>query len=88
MQNKNNKIPSISADRLDSDNIPNTTPNFTKEEQNINAFLKGKEAVQAITLRLPSNMYQQLRQVAFQKEIKINTIIVKLVSEYLEKQQQ
>jgi hypothetical protein len=83
MKNKNNKIPSISVDRLDTNDTLKTTQNFTKEEQNVNSFLKGRESVQAITLRLPNNMYKHLRQVAFQKEIKINKIIVKLVSEYL-----
>lgn len=39
--------------------------------------------VQALSIRLPVDIYKQLREVAFKKNEKMNVIIVGLVKQYL-----
>lgn len=41
--------------------------------------------VQVLTIRLPVNVYKELREVAFRKNEKMNRIIVELVEHYLNK---
>jgi hypothetical protein len=79
---KRKKIPQISLDRLDSTN-PNHVVGTNKEEKTAYAFMKGKEQVQPLTLRLPLEVYQDLREYAFKNRIKINQLVVKLVKEHL-----
>ena len=82
MEKKINKIPIITEGRLNSsENLKNN--NLVREEPAVKAFLKGKEPIQAITLRFPQSLYKLLRKVAFNKEEKINKIIVRIVHDYL-----
>lgn len=80
-ENKRNRIPSISPERLDTSHADNTISN-TREEQKTLAFLKGREVTQPFTIRIPKVVYQELRKIAFDKNIKINQIIVSLIKEY------
>lgn len=79
---KKNKIPVISEERLSFASKVNST----SQESIVQAFLKGKEPIQAITIRFPITMYKQLKRVAFDKEDKMNRIIVNIVGEYLDKE--
>lgn len=79
---KRNKIPSISPERLD-DSPGDTFVGNTRKEQNVHAFLKGKEPVQPFTIRMPVTLYQELRKTAFDKSEKINQIIISLIKDYI-----
>lgn len=78
---KKNKIPTISAERLNTFQT-NTIVGNSKEERAAHAFLKGKELTQPFTIRIPKTLYQELRKIAFDRNEKINQIIVKLIKEY------
>lgn len=82
IEKKRNKIPSISPERLDTSE-GNTLIGNTREEQKAHAFLKGKEVTQPFTIRIPTNLYQDLRKTAFEKNIKINQIIISLIKDYI-----
>jgi len=81
--NKKNTIPSITKDRLDNSIISNTRPTSSKEQQ-VYAFLKGKESVQPLTTRIPKELYSQFRKIAFDKNLKMNQIIIDLIKDYIE----
>ncbi len=80
---KKNKIPQISPDRIDNSGELKNSIGYTKEDQNVKSFLKGKKPIQAITLRFPKDIYKNLRKIAFEEETKINKIVVQLVEEYV-----
>ena len=82
MNNQRNKIPSITKDRLDSNGELALKPTSI-EEQKIHAFLKGKEPIQTFTARIPKKLYSQFRKIAFDKDIKMNQIIVQLIKDYV-----
>lgn len=44
---------------------------------------QAEPAVQALSIRLPVDMYKQLREAAFKNNEKMNVIIVGLVKQYL-----
>ena len=79
-----NRIPVISPERIDTQPL-NTVVGNTKEEKLAYAFLKGKEPTQPFTIRMPIVVYQELRQIAFNKNEKINQIIISLIREYNDK---
>ena len=81
-ENKRNKIPSISPERLDVSDI-SPLIGSTREEQKAQAFLKGKEITQPFTIRIPTGLYQDLRKLAFDKNEKINPIIIELIKNYI-----
>ena len=81
-QDKRNKIPTISPERLDTSEH-NTIVNNTKKERVAIAFVKEKEITQPFTIRIPIDEYQQIRRIAFDKDIKINQIIIGLIKEYI-----
>ena len=81
---KKNKIPVISEERLSFASKVSST--IASQESLVQAFLKGKEPTQAITIRFPVAMYKRLKRVAFDKEDKMNRIIVHIVGEYLDKE--
>ena len=81
-QDKRNKIPTISPERLDKTEY-NTVVSNTKKERVAIAFVKEKEITQPFTIRIPIAEYQQIRRIAFDKDIKINQIIVGLIKEYV-----
>jgi predicted HicB family RNase H-like nuclease len=82
IENKRNKIPAISPERLDTTEC-DASVGSTREEQKALAFLKGKEVTQPFTIRIPTSLYQELRKAAFDKNIKINQIIVGLIKNYI-----
>lgn len=81
-KDKRNKIPSISLERLDTSDA-NTIIGNTREEQKAQAFLKGKEITQPFTIRIPMGLYTDLRTLAFEKNEKINPIIINLIKGYI-----
>lgn len=81
-QDKRNKIPTISPERLDTSEH-NTIVSNTKKERVAIAFVKEKEITQPFTIRIPIAEYQQIRKIAFDKDIKINQIIIGLIKEYI-----
>ena len=81
-QDKRNKIPTISPERLDISEH-NTVISNTKKERAAIAFVKDKEMTQPFRIRIPIAEYQQIRRIAFDKNIKINQIIVGLIREYI-----
>jgi hypothetical protein len=81
-EKKSNKIPSISPERVDQ-SPANTSVGSTKEEQVAHAFVKGKEAVQPFTVRLPVGLYGELRELAFKDKTKINHIVIRLIRDYV-----
>lgn len=81
-KDKRNKIPSISLERLDTSDA-NTIIGNTREEQKAQAFLKGKEITQPFTIRIPMGLYKDLRKLAFEKNEKINPIIINLIKGYI-----
>jgi hypothetical protein len=81
-QDKRNKIPTISPERLDTSEH-NTIVSNTKKERVAIAFVKEKEITQPFTIRIPIDEYQQIRKIAFDKDIKINQIIIGLIKEYI-----
>lgn len=78
-----NRIPIISPERINNEPL-NTLIGSTKEEKTAYAFLKGKEQTQPFTIRIPIKVYQELRQIAFDKNEKINQIIISLIRGYNE----
>jgi len=82
--NKKNTIPSITKDRLDNSITLNTRPTSSQEQQ-VYAFLKGKESVQALTTRIPKELYSQFRKIAFDNNLKMNQIIIDLIRDYIKK---
>lgn len=85
LKNKKNTIPSISQDRLNSSFTLSTKPS-SSEEREVYSFLKGKEPVQSLTTRIPKEIYLRFRQIAFDKNLKMNQIIVKFIRSYVEKE--
>jgi len=81
-QDKRNKIPTISPERLDN-SAHNVVISNTKTDRVAIAFVKEKEITQPFTIRIPIAEYQQIRRIAFDKDIKINQIIVGLIKEYI-----
>ena len=82
MSNQRNKIPSITEGRLDNNIELGLKPTSTQDKK-IQAFLKGKEATQTFTTRIPKELYTQFRKTAFDKNIKMNQIVVQLIKDYL-----
>lgn len=82
---KNSHKPIISADRLDT-TPADTFVGHTKEDRNAHAFIKDKEPIQSLSVRLPTSMHKELRKLAFETEESLNQIIVKAIREYLNKQ--
>lgn len=82
-EKKQRKIPSISPDRVDQ-SPPNTAVGSTKKDQMAHAFVKGKETIQRLTIRIPVSMYDDLCDVAFKKgRLKLNHIVLKLLRDYI-----
>ncbi len=82
MNNSNKKIPSISEDRLDNNIELDLTLSSTGNKQ-INDFLKGRELTQPFTTRIPKDLYTQFRKIAFDRNIKMNQIVVQLIKDYV-----
>lgn len=81
-KDKRNKIPSISLERLDTSDA-NPIIGNSREEQKAQAFLKGKEITQPFTIRIPIGLYTDLRKLAFEKNGKMNPIIINLIKDYI-----
>jgi hypothetical protein len=81
-QDKRSKIPTISPERL-GNSEHNVVISNTKKERAAIAFVKEKEITQPFTIRIPIAEYQQIRRIAFDKDVKINQIIVGLIREYI-----
>lgn len=82
-ETRRNKIPTISAERLD------TSPGkylveSDKKEKSVQAFLKNKEPIQSFTIRMPVTTYQDFRKIAFNKNEKMNQILIHLVKGYID----
>ena len=82
MNNKRNRIPTITEDRIDL-TLPLVERPITAEDIRINNLLKGKESTQVLTTRIPKNLYKIFREIAFKKNIKMNKIVVGLIEEYI-----
>lgn len=80
--NNNKKIPSITSDRLDSSTKIEINTASLKEQQ-IQAFLKGKELTQTFTTRIPKELYSKFRKIAFEKNVKMNQVVVQLIRNYV-----
>lgn len=85
LKNKKNTIPSISQDRLNNSFTLSAKPS-SSEERDVYSFLKGKEPVQNLTTRIPKEIYLRFRQIAFDKNLKMNQIIVQFIRSYVEKE--
>lgn len=82
MSNKSRRIPTISKERLDLTQ-GNTIVGTTKEEQRAQKFIKGLEPTHAFTLRLPVSMYEKLRTLAFESNLKMTRIVLDALKEHL-----
>jgi hypothetical protein len=82
MNNKRNKIPSITEDRIDNNVELGSKPTTAKDKE-IQSFLKGKESTQAFTTRIPKELYNKFRKMAFDKDIKMNQVVVQLIRNYV-----
>ncbi|MDR3131595.1 MAG: hypothetical protein LBU02_00635 [Rickettsiales bacterium] len=79
---KSRRVPVISKDKLDE--MPsNSAVGYEREDQWANAFIKKMEQTHQLTVRLPLNLYQKLREAAFRTEDKMTPIIIKAVEEYI-----
>ena len=47
--------------------------------------MKNKKPIQAVSIRLPISMHQELRKLAFETEDSLNQIILKAIKEYLKR---
>ena len=83
-QNRSKRIPTVSENRLDS-NQSVSAIGYSKEEQQAQSFIKGKEPVQPLTLRLPISIYSKLREIAFKQEEKITHVIIRSIKEHIKK---
>ena len=83
--NKKNKIPSITKERLDDTITSNVRPTSSQDQQ-VYAFLKGKESVQPLTTRIPKELYAKFRKIAFDKNLKMNQIIIDLIKDYTKRE--
>lgn len=86
-KNKKNSIPSISEDRLDNNFTLTAKPSSAKE-RDVYSFLKGKEPIQTLTTRIPKELYSRFRQIAFDKNQKMNQIIVHFIKNYVDEEMQ
>ena len=82
---RSTKIPAISPDRID-ETSGNVFVENSKAEKKAHAFVKGKEAIQPFTIRMPRNLYQEIREIAFKKDAKINHIVIQLLREYIQQE--
>lgn len=80
--NKNTKIPYITKDRLDS-SIEMRINTVSAQDKQIQSFLKGKESTQTLTTRIPRELYSKFRKISFDKNVKMNQIIVQLIKNYV-----
>ncbi len=83
MNNKRNRIPTISNDRIDT-TVSIIEKSMTAEDIRINNILKGKNSIQSLTIRIPKNIYKVFREIAFKKDIKMNQIIISFIENYIE----
>jgi hypothetical protein len=82
LEQKRKRIPQISSERLDT-TLPNVSTGNSKEELLAHAFIKGKEPIQSMTLRLPLGLYKNLREIAFKTDDKISRLILSAIKKYL-----
>lgn len=80
---RRNKIPTISEERLDTSQ-GDYKMEHSKNERNVQAFLKNKELTQPFTIRIPIATYQNFRRIAFDKNQKMNQILVDLIKKYID----
>ena len=82
MSDKKLKIPSISPDRIDR-STGNFSVGTTKEDLAAHAFVKGKDPVQSLTIRLPMPLYNEVRELAFKDKTKITHIIIRSIRDHI-----
>lgn len=76
------RVPTVSEGRL-NEASSNSAVSYKKEDQQANAFIRRLEPTQPLTLRLPLNLHQKLREIAFKTEDKITRIVIKAVEEHI-----
>ncbi|RYE05552.1 MAG: hypothetical protein EOP33_05250 [Rickettsiaceae bacterium] len=80
---RRNKIPIISEERLDISQ-KDCKIEHSKNERDVQAFLKNRELTQPFTIRIPIAAYQSFRRIAFDKNQKMNQILVDLIKKYID----
>lgn len=66
-------------------NSASSTLSYRKEFQRERAFIKERKPTHSLLLKLPLDLHQKLREVAFKTEDKITPIIIKAIEEYIRK---
>lgn len=79
MQNKKNRIPNLNQDRIDDTPI-NANISYKKSDQEIKSYIKNKEPVHPLTLRLPKSLYLNLRKTAFNENKTITNLIIDCIN--------
>jgi len=83
-QKRKVRKPTISPDRLNTAPADISIEN-TKEGHRIHAFIKNKEPIQVLPVRLPISIHQKLRKLAFETKNSLNQIVIKAIIEYLKR---
>ncbi|WP_250296699.1 ribbon-helix-helix domain-containing protein [Wolbachia endosymbiont of Oedothorax gibbosus] len=78
----NKRIPKVSESRLD-ETPSNSAVGCTRDDQWANAFIKKMEQMHRLTVRLPLDLHQELRKIAFETKTSSTAIIVEAIRRYL-----
>lgn len=62
-----------------------STLSYRKESQRERAFIKERKPTHSLLLKLPLDLHQKLREIAFKTEDKITPIIIRAIEEYIRK---
>lgn len=61
----------------------NTTVGSSKKDQQRDDYRKGRESTTSLRLRLPTSLYQELREIAFKTEDKMTPIIIRAIEKHI-----
>lgn len=61
----------------------NAAVGASKKDQQRNDYRKGRESTTSLRLRLPTSLYQQLREIAFKTEDKMTPIIIRALESHI-----
>lgn len=66
-------------------NSASSTLSYRKESQRERAFIKERKPTHSLLLKLPLDLHQKLREIAFKTEDKITPLIIRAIEEYIRK---
>ena len=77
------KIPEVLSDKIDTK--INTAVGSTKQDKLAQAYIKGKEPIVALQLRLPKSLHTELDDISHMTKDSLNQIIVRAIREHVKK---